>query len=814
MSLFVILSPFRVLTYAVSSGDINKDDVFVKQKSASTCTLASIVMVMRRTAIIEGDRNFKEITEDSVRSTAWKNGAGLLWNFTSFGMTVNHGYFSESGNKSELLSLLTKYPQGIVAYNNGNAGQNHSVVITDYNESEDAFYAADPANNCSDGRIKLSETTIKGDSENEKIANFTSYWYVSSPGVKLENGEYVITGCAPQNNPQGNQSSYDPSHDISSFNRSTEIVNNYYVASSGLRNGAPLRDSPSGSGNAVNSLQKGEILFINSIGKNTSGASWAKNDEGFYIFLDNITPFSKYSSEITKFNNTEKNAEGTYKVSSTTDVKAPLRIDPSEGNNIVSYLHNDDLIYIKSSGVNSAGASWLKTENGYYIKASEASFQSAEKLPSSDFTGEISKVAGLYKSEPIADAHNSGDGFPMTFKITASSLFMRKSPVDGEIILTIHKGETVSVTETASGWGLIEYQGKTGWISLQYAEKTSETHSPLIESVNLSSNSVIVGDKVECDVKIRSGGTALYKFSVYDNDGKIASGGNFQSSPKYVYQTTKAGRFYFFVEIKDTNGHTERSFSADFKVADHLHINSVTPHVDGYSYIFEPLEWTVEGENILDGTIYNYLLTLDGKTVYTLESNDNVFTYVPENPGEYVLSVVAKLSSHTSERIYSKSVNVYNVLAIDSIKINSTSVKSGDNAVILMSASGGLKPYSYSFSVFKDDQPLVNGSYDDSPFFRYTFPSTGEYSIFCAVKDSANTVVSSFSAKIKVTDWEPGDANFDGEVTANDARAALRYSAKLANLTAEQILAADMNNDGKVTALDARFILRKSAKLV
>ncbi|MCR5783975.1 MAG: carboxypeptidase regulatory-like domain-containing protein [Clostridia bacterium] len=59
----------------------------------------------------------------------------------------------------------------------------------------------------------------------------------------------------------------------------------------------------------------------------------------------------------------------------------------------------------------------------------------------------------------------------------------------------------------------------------------------------------------------------------------------------------------------------------------------------------------------------------------------------------------------------------------------------------------------------------------------------------------------------------PGDVNGDGFVLADDARLALRGSAKLEELTAEQTLAADVDGNGKVLADDARQILRFSAKL-
>ncbi len=58
-----------------------------------------------------------------------------------------------------------------------------------------------------------------------------------------------------------------------------------------------------------------------------------------------------------------------------------------------------------------------------------------------------------------------------------------------------------------------------------------------------------------------------------------------------------------------------------------------------------------------------------------------------------------------------------------------------------------------------------------------------------------------------------GDVNADGVVTAIDARMALRYSADLSKLTAEQKKAADLNDDSKVDANDARGILMISAEL-
>lgn len=58
-----------------------------------------------------------------------------------------------------------------------------------------------------------------------------------------------------------------------------------------------------------------------------------------------------------------------------------------------------------------------------------------------------------------------------------------------------------------------------------------------------------------------------------------------------------------------------------------------------------------------------------------------------------------------------------------------------------------------------------------------------------------------------------GDVNGDGDITAQDARLALRFAAKLDAVSYVESKAADVNLDGNVTASDARKILRVAAKL-
>lgn len=58
-----------------------------------------------------------------------------------------------------------------------------------------------------------------------------------------------------------------------------------------------------------------------------------------------------------------------------------------------------------------------------------------------------------------------------------------------------------------------------------------------------------------------------------------------------------------------------------------------------------------------------------------------------------------------------------------------------------------------------------------------------------------------------------GDVNYDGKLTASDARLALRIAANLEETTEYVIYVADFDANGRITASEARKILRVSAKI-
>ena len=158
--LTLILSFAFLLTClpAALAVDLNVDAGFYfKQSRGGTCTLAS-----------DGLSDWTNVTENSVRSTAWAN--GLAHSFTYKEMQVGYATLP-SGLQSKtavLISLLEQHPEGIVLYDRT---QPHAVLLTDYTNG--IFYCSDPAGNIGYGRIPITSSSVS-------IARASCYWYVTA----------------------------------------------------------------------------------------------------------------------------------------------------------------------------------------------------------------------------------------------------------------------------------------------------------------------------------------------------------------------------------------------------------------------------------------------------------------------------------------------------------------------------------------------------------------------------------------------------------------------------------------------------------
>ena len=149
--------------------DLNVDAGFYfKQSRGGTCTLASAAMMLRRRAYLDGLTDWIDVTENSVKSSAWAGGLSHSFNYKA--MQVGYATLpSSSAEKTRvLIELLAQHPEGIVLYDRSRP---HAVLLTDYTDG--VFYCSDPAGSVSLGRVPISAASIS-------IAGASCYWYITS----------------------------------------------------------------------------------------------------------------------------------------------------------------------------------------------------------------------------------------------------------------------------------------------------------------------------------------------------------------------------------------------------------------------------------------------------------------------------------------------------------------------------------------------------------------------------------------------------------------------------------------------------------
>lgn len=168
-ALLMTLALMMTLLPAALAVDLNVDAGFYfKQSRGGTCTLASAAMMLRRRAYLDGLTDWIDVTENSVKSTAWAGGLSHSFNYKA--MQVGYATLpsSNAGKTQVLIELLAQHPEGIVLYDRR---QPHAVLLTDYTDG--VFYCSDPAGSVSSGRVPISSASIS-------IAGASCYWYITS----------------------------------------------------------------------------------------------------------------------------------------------------------------------------------------------------------------------------------------------------------------------------------------------------------------------------------------------------------------------------------------------------------------------------------------------------------------------------------------------------------------------------------------------------------------------------------------------------------------------------------------------------------
>ena len=90
---------------------LNDNQVFLKQEEPGSCTLCAAAMMLRRAAILSGDRRFWRIDEGEIKEEAWVEGQGLKHSFSYGEFQVEHEELPGGKENAPLLiSELLKRP--------------------------------------------------------------------------------------------------------------------------------------------------------------------------------------------------------------------------------------------------------------------------------------------------------------------------------------------------------------------------------------------------------------------------------------------------------------------------------------------------------------------------------------------------------------------------------------------------------------------------------------------------------------------------------------------------------------------------------
>ena len=171
MALVLSLVLMAVMLPGALAVDLNVDAGFYfKQSRGGTCTLASAAMMLRRRAFLDGLTDWTDVTENSVRGSAWAGGLSHSFNYNAMQVGYSTLPSNNEEKKAVLIQLLAEHPEGIVLYDRR---QPHAVLLTDYTDG--VFYCSDPSNGVASGRVPLSTASIS-------IGGASCYWYITEDG--------------------------------------------------------------------------------------------------------------------------------------------------------------------------------------------------------------------------------------------------------------------------------------------------------------------------------------------------------------------------------------------------------------------------------------------------------------------------------------------------------------------------------------------------------------------------------------------------------------------------------------------------------
>ena len=174
--LMLALTPISAGAEGMYYGSHPADDVYLTQSVAHTCTLIAATMMLRNYSCQRGSP-YEQVTDTGVGHFAWTKQYGLSQSFDIGQVSVRCSpeIRNIKDKKAYLIMCLQEHAEGVVIYD---TGMPHAIWLFGYDEDTDTFYCADTITRNGGHAIPLTESIIRGETQQDKINTIDKIWYV------------------------------------------------------------------------------------------------------------------------------------------------------------------------------------------------------------------------------------------------------------------------------------------------------------------------------------------------------------------------------------------------------------------------------------------------------------------------------------------------------------------------------------------------------------------------------------------------------------------------------------------------------------
>lgn len=284
------------------------------------------------------------------------------------------------------------------------------------------------------------------------------------------------------------------------------------------KTGLNVRTEPKTTAQVITSLYAGQEVTIVDEADGDNGYKWGKLSTGGWICLYYTTKGSDQveTPEAPETPETPDTTFESYDGTVSCDV-LNVRSGAGTGNSVVKRLYHGDKVTI-TEATTVSGTEWGKLSDGGWVATkyiTKTETPEEPEVPEQPETPEEPETPEQPETPETPETpEQPTTPISLTGKITASLLNIRSAPVNGSILGTYAKGQTVTIVEVQEIGG--KDWGKTdkGWISMSYV-KVDTVENPTPDTPDVPETPSTPAEGTECTVtgsalNVRSGAGTNY----------------------------------------------------------------------------------------------------------------------------------------------------------------------------------------------------------------------------------------------------------------------------------------------------------------